>query len=96
MLSKFSLILTCVDCPRIEEGQLYSIPITKEAGTRPPPLAGKPLVSHLRYASEVLLQPGNYQPFQESQGNNITRDHVGSRVAAVRTQVCTSRLPGTY
>ena len=46
-------------------------------------IALKPLVSHLRYASQVInllllehdpnyLCPGNYQPSKDSQGNTVT------------------------
>ena len=44
-------------------------------------LALKPLVSHLRYASQVIpirsqyLCPSNYRPFKVIQGNTVTLAH---------------------
>ena len=51
---------------------------TKETEPGARCLAPKPLVSRLRYASQVIqydpkyLCPGNYRPFKDSQGNTVT------------------------
>ena len=67
LLSRYSLVLTCVACLEIEE-QLYSFRARRRLRPRSC-LSGKPLVFHRRYAFLVLqlrsqcLNPGNYQAF---------------------------------
>ena len=51
---------------------------TKETEPGARCLVLKPLVSHLRYASQAIqydpkyMCPGNYRPFEDSQGNTVT------------------------
>ena len=64
-------------CLDIEIIALF-LPCTKETEPGARCLALKPLVSHLRYASQVIpirsqyLFPGNYRPFKDIQGNTVT------------------------
>ena len=69
-------------CVEIEIIALF-LSCTKETEPGARCIALKPLVSHLRYASQVInllllkhdpnyLCPGNYQPSKDSQGNTVT------------------------
>ena len=67
-------------CVEIEIIALF-LSCTKETEPGARCLALKPLVSHLRYASQVIQHdpnyqcPGDYPPFKDSQGNTVTRAH---------------------
>ena len=80
LLSRYSLRLTCDICLEIEEEQfILSCMAVTESQARAS--LGKPLVFHLRYASQVLqirsqyLNPGNYRPFSFIQSS--TRNFSG-------------------
>ena len=79
LLSRFSLVLTCVGC--VERRQhLYSFrhDVRMKEGSMPCP---EPVVSLLRYASQGIqmcsqyLHSGDYRPFKVVQGNIITLAH---------------------
>ena len=76
LLSRCSLVLTCVACSEIEE-QLYSFRAPGRLRPRSC-LSGKPLVFQQRYAFQVLqvrsqcLHPGNYRAFSLIQSSIIT------------------------
>ena len=67
-------------CVEIEIIALF-LSCTKETEPGARCLVLKPLVSRLRYASQVIqydpkyLCPGNYRPFKDSQGNTVTLAH---------------------
>ena len=73
LLSRFSLLCTCVGCVEMEDGSFVSFRHDRrlKRGSLPHP---EPLVSRLRYAPRVIqirsqyLHPGDYQPFKVIQG----------------------------
>ena len=77
LLSRFSLLLTCAGCVEIEDSSFIPFGTMEDwAGARASPW--NPLVSRLRYASQVIktlsqyLHPGSYRPFKAIQGNTTT------------------------
>ena len=79
LLSWYSLVLTCVVCLEMKEEQFFSFRARGDEESLAS--VGKPLVSHLRYASQVLqtrsqyLDAGNYQAFSLIQSSTIALAH---------------------
>ena len=76
--------LTCIGCLEIEDTCSSSIPFSTADGWKTKRWRARcrnPLVSHLRYASQVIqirsqdLHPDGCRPFKFIQGNNITLAH---------------------